>query len=37
MHFSSNLTAGGEAEFGDGVPVSWNSNEEEMGVNIGQL
>ena len=38
MPFSSNLIAGGEAEFGDRLPVRWNSNQEaEMGVDIGQL
>ena len=35
MPFSFNLTAGGEAEFGGGMPVCWNSN--KMGVDIEQL
>jgi hypothetical protein len=38
MPVSSNLIAGGEAEFGGGLPVCWNSNQEaEMGVDIAQL
>ena len=34
MPFSFNLNAGGEAEFGGGMPVCWNSNNMVVG---GQL